>query len=176
MRFRAVSSIQVILEFCFSYSQLVWGSIKFLKKEKESSIYFENFCRFRLLIINFFTFKRISCSFSGPMDELYSEGYGPILMEQILSARKQIYNYDLTRAIVYCLLISIIYLLFHFVKIGKTTAVISLIAIVLIDLIEVSNRYINREMFVSPRKKMTLFQPRSKRKLLNKRIKIISCF
>ena len=95
------------------------------------------------------------------MDSYISEGYGPILMEQILSARKQIYNYDLTRAIVYCLLISIIYLLFHFVKIGKTTAVISLIAIVLIDLIDISNRYIDREIFVSPRKKMTLFQPRS---------------
>ena len=82
-------------------------------------------------------------------------------MGKILEARKQIYNYDLIRAIVYCLLISALYFLFYKAKIGKTKAITILTVIVLIDLIGISNRYINREMFVSPRQKKSLFQPRS---------------
>ena len=160
-KFRAVSSIQVILEFCFPILACMGVYKIFEKREKKNLQYILKISAGFVSLLLIFLLSKGFLDFSGPMDSYISEGYGPILMEQILSARKQIYNYDLTRAIVYCLLISIIYLLFHFVKIGKTTAVISLIAIVLIDLIEVSNRYINREMFVSPRKKMTLFQPRS---------------
>ena len=106
-------------------------------------------------------FSKGLLDFSGLMDGYISEGYGPVMMEQILKARKQIYNYDLIRAIIYCLIISTLYFLFYWAKIGKNTAIISLTVIVLIDLIGISNRYIDREMFVSPRQKKGLFQPRS---------------
>tara|TARA_B100001029_G_scaffold147179_1_gene127989 strand:+ start:4211 stop:6646 length:2436 start_codon:yes stop_codon:yes gene_type:complete len=160
-KFRAVSSIQVILEFCFPILACMGVYKVFEKKEKKNLQYILKISLGFISSLLIILFSAGFLDFSGPMDSYISEGYGPILMEQIVSARKQIYNYDLTRAIIYCLLISIVYLLFHFGKIGKTTAVISLIVIVLIDLIGISNRYIDREMFVSPRKKMTLFQPRS---------------
>ena len=160
-KFRAVSSIQVILEFCFPILACMGVYKVFEKKEKKNLQYILKISLGFISSLLIILFSAGFLDFSGPMDSYIREGYGPILMEQIVSARKQIYNYDLTRAIIYCLLISIVYLLFHFGKIGKTTAVISLIVIVLIDLIGISNRYIDREMFVSPRKKMTLFQPRS---------------
>ena len=160
-KFRAVSSIQVILEFCFPILACLGVYQIFVKNDKNNvkSILKISVGFISLLIL--LLFSKGLLDFSGLMDGYISEGYGPVMMEQILKARKQIYNYDLIRAIIFCLIISTLYFLFYWAKIGKNTAIIFLTAIVLIDLIGISNRYIDREMFVSPRQKKGLFQPRS---------------
>jgi len=160
-KFRAVSSIQIILEFCFPILACLGTYHVFVKNKKNNlkSILKISGGFISLLIILLLSKGLID--FSSSMDGYISEGYGPVLMGKIVEARKQIYNYDLIRAIIYCLLISALYFLFYRAKIGKIKAIIILTVIVLIDLIGISNRYINREMFVSPRQKKNLFQPRS---------------
>ena len=160
-KFRAVSSIQVILEFCFPVLACLGIYQVFVKNEKNTLKYILRISGGFVSLLLILLLSKGLIDFTSSMDEYISDGYGPVLMGKILEARKQIYNYDLIRAIVYCLLISALYFLFYKAKIGKIKAITILTVIVLIDLIGISNRYINREMFVSPRQKKSLFQPRS---------------
>ena len=80
-------------------------------------------------------------------------------MDQIVTVRKSIFNYDLIRAIVYCMVISAIIYYFTKGKLSKSITMIALIGLMLSDLIGVSQRYIDRGLFVSPRQIKNLFVP-----------------
>jgi|TARA_B100001093_G_scaffold154518_1_gene147184 hypothetical protein len=105
--------------------------------------------------------------FSGAMDAYLSEAYGPVLMDQILTARKSIFNYDLIRAVVYCLLILTIVYYFTKGKLSRNLALVALIGLMLSDLIGVSQRYIDRDLFVSPRQIKNLFTPQEADRIIN---------
>ena len=81
-------------------------------------------------------------------------------MNQIINARKSIFDYDLIRAIVYCLVICTIIYFFTKEKLSKNIAFIILVGLMLSDLIGVSRRYIDRDLFVSPRQIKNLFVPK----------------
>ena len=91
------------------------------------------------------------------MDTYLKEAYGSVLMDQILTARKSIFNYDLIRAVVYCLLILMVVYYFTKGKLSKNISLTVLIGLMLCDLTYVSQRYINRDLFVSPRQIKNLF-------------------
>ena len=95
--------------------------------------------------------------FNGGIDTYLREVYGPALMDQIIAERKSIFNYDLIRAFGYCLLIFTVIYYFTKGKLSKNFALIFLIGIMISDLIGVSQRYIDRDLFVSPRQKSNLF-------------------
>lgn len=156
-KFRAVSSIQVILEFCFPvlaclglYRLFQKPDVGDLKKIIKPAAGFIIVLLILLLSKDFF-------DFSGAMDAYLREAYGPVLMDQIVSTRKSIFNYDLIRAMAYCLLILAVFYYFSKGKLSKNIALIALIGLLLSDLIGVSQRYIDREMFVSPRQMKYLF-------------------
>ncbi len=157
-KFRAVSSIQVILEFCFPVLASMGVYHFYINSEKTNRTNLMKVALGFVAILVLLLLSRGIFDFSGPMDSYIKDGYGSVLMEQILEARKQIYNYDLIRAIIYCLLISGVFVLFYKGKIGKKLTISILILLILSDLIGVSNRYIDRDRFVSPRQKNNLFQ------------------
>ena len=103
-------------------------------------------------------FSKGFLDFSGAMDSYLREAYGSILMDQIVVARKTIFNYDLIRAVLYCLVIGALLYYFTQGKLSKKITLAALIALMMSDLIGVSQRYIDRDMFVSPRQKKNLFQ------------------
>ena len=157
-KFRAVSSIQVILEFCFPVLACLGLYRLFQKPEKlEASKILKPTAAFIIALL-ILIFSKGFLDFSGAMDSYLREAYGSILMDQIVVARKTIFNYDLIRAVLYCLVIGALLYYFTQGKLSKKITLAALIALMMSDLIGVSQRYIDRDMFVSPRQKKNLFQ------------------
>ena len=73
------------------------------------------------------------------MDSYLGQAYGPVLMDQIVNARKSIFNFDLIRAVAYCLLMLTILYYFGKGKLSKNIALVALILLMLSDLLGVSN-------------------------------------
>ena len=156
-KFRAVSSIQVILEFCFPVLACLglYGLFQKPNGEKFRKI-LKPAIGFILVLLLILISKGLF-DFSGVMDSILRDAYGPDLMNQIINARKSIFDYDLIRAIVYCLVICTIIYFFTKEKLSKNIAIIILVGLMLSDLIGVSRRYIDRDLFVSPRQIKNLF-------------------
>ena len=156
-KFRAVSSIQVILEFCFPVLACLGLYRIFQNPEAIQANKILKWGGIFIMMLLIILFSKGFFDFSGAMDGYLREAYGPVLMEQIVVARKSIYNYDLIRAIVYCLVISVIVYYFQKGKLTKNISLVLLIVLMLSDLLGVSQRYIDRELFVSPRQIKNLF-------------------
>ena len=166
-KFRAVSSIQVILEFCFPV--LACLGLYHLFQKPERSV-FKKILKPAIgfiLILLILLLSKGFFDFSGAMDAYLREANGPVLMDQILTARKSIFNYDLIRAVVYCLLILTIVYYFTKGKLSRNLALVVLIGLMLSDLIGVSQRYIDRDLFVSPRQIKNLFTPQEADRIIN---------
>ncbi|MFL2629454.1 MAG: YfhO family protein [Flavobacteriaceae bacterium] len=147
-KFRAVSSIQVILEFCFPVLASI-GLATIVDKKKE---FWKSILKTSLIISGVLLLIILSknlISFSGLMDPYLKSAYGDLLFEKILDERKSIFVYDLVRAIIFLLTLALISILFKMDKITLNKMMFSVIAILLIDLIGISNRYIDRSQFVS---------------------------
>ena len=166
-KFRAVSSIQVILEFCFPVLACLGLYRMFHKPER---LVFKKILKPAIgfiLILLILLLSKGFFDFSGAMDAYLREAYGPVLMDQILTARKSIFNYDLIRAVVYCFLILTIVYYFTKGKLSRNLALVVLIGLMLSDLIGVSQRYIDRDLFVSPRQIKNLFTPQEADRIIN---------
>ena len=144
-KFRAVSSIQVILELCipilsiFGLQQLFDSSISNKKKFKALTYTFIFF----IAILFFLLAMMSSLKFSGVSDQM--------LQQEIISAliedRKSIYSSQLIRTFLYILVCSLILLLFIKNKLSKNSTIISFAVIILFDLISFSRLYINESNF-----------------------------
>ena len=157
-KFRAVSSIQVILECCFPV--LAALGIHFAIKNIKS-IDIKRFLKVAMFPIALFViliFSQGVMSFSGPNDGYFKEIYGAELVSQIVEARKSIYKADLIRGIVICSFLTLFLIAFKFDKIRENTVLPLLIAVLLFDLLGISNRYIEHEGFVSERFAKNAFQ------------------
>ena len=156
-KFRAVSSIQVILEFCFPvlaclglHLILEQRALNPKKSILKTATFFLSFLLLLLLSKSIF-------DFSGGMDGYLSEAYGPMIMDQILEARRSIFSYDIIRAILYMLATTAILYLFIQGKLSKKVSILALFALLASDLLGISNRYIDRDLFVLPRQKSQPF-------------------
>ena len=167
-KFRAVSSIQVILEFCFPILACLglYGLFQKPNGEKFKKI-LKPAIGFILVLLLILISKGLF-DFSGVMDSFLRDAYGPDLMNQIINARKSIFDYDLIRAIVYCIVICTIIYFFTKEKLSKNIAIIILVGLMLSDLIGVSLRYIDRNLFVSPRQINNLFVSQKGDRLIQK--------
>lgn len=167
-KFRAVSSIQVILEFCFPVLACLGLYRIFQNPESIQGNKILKWGGSFIMILLIILFSKSFFDFSGPIDGYLREAYGTVLMEQIVVARKSIFNYDLIRAVVYCLVISVIIYYFQKGKLTKNISLILLIILMLSDLLGVSQRYLDRELFVSPRQIKNLFVAQEGDKLILK--------
>ncbi|MBT6223931.1 MAG: YfhO family protein [Cryomorphaceae bacterium] len=142
-KFRAVSSIQVILEFAVPLLAVI-GLNKFLADSDLKNIR-RSFAIFSLPLIILFLFSG-SLSFVGLYDNYYSNGYGQEIFNQIIEERKNIFNKDVLRAL---LIGGIIFLTLRFSKsIGRNFTFLIVSIIVFIDLYSVNNRYIDKDLFI----------------------------
>jgi hypothetical protein len=157
-KFRAVSSIQVILECCFPI--LAALGIHFALKNIKS-IDVKRFLKvtmFPIALLVILIFSQGVMSFSGPNDGYFKEMYGAELVSQIVEARKSIYQADLLRGIVICSILTLFLIAFKYDKIKQNTVLPLLFAVLLFDLLGISNRYIEHEGFVSERFAKNAFQ------------------
>ena len=142
-KFRAVSSIQVILEFAVPLLAVI-GLNKFLADLDLKNIG-RSFAIFSVPLIILFLFSG-SLSFVGLYDNYYSNGYGQEIFNQIIEERKNIFNKDILRAL---LIGGIIFLTLRFSKsIGRNFTFLIVSIIVFIDLYSVNSRYIDKDLFI----------------------------
>jgi hypothetical protein len=148
-KFRAVSSIQVILELCFPVLAIM-GLQSFFNLEKEA--------RFKALwqsaavgfgiIVGLFLLKG-SFSFSGANDSYFRESYGPEFVDALKSDRMSLYSADLLRSGFFILLVAGALWLFIKEKLTQNTAIIVVGLLMIFDLFFVDKKYVSTKDFVS---------------------------
>jgi len=148
-KFRAVSSIQVILELCFPVLAIM-GLQSFFNMEKEA--------RFKALwqsaavvfgiIIGLFLLKG-SFSFAGANDSYFRESYGPQFVDALKEDRMTLYSADLLRSGFFILLAAGVLWLFIKEKFAQNTAIILVGLLMVFDLFFVDKKYVSNTDFVS---------------------------
>ena len=143
-KFRAVSSIQVILEFAIPllasiglYNYIKQGEVKYLNKT------------FLIIVIplTILLLIKSSISFIGPNDQYYKSIFGDQIVNQIIYERANMYSVDIIRAIIFSF---IMYCILRFKHLFGITILSGLVGgFVLADLITVNNRYLDRELFIN---------------------------
>jgi Bacterial membrane protein YfhO len=148
-KFRAVSSIQVILELCLPVLAIM-GLQSFFNLEKEA--------RFKALwqsatvvfgiIIGLFLLKG-SFSFAGANDGYFRESYGPAFVDALKEDRMTLYSADLLRSGFFILLAAGVLWLFVKEKLAQNTAIILVGLLMVFDLFFVDKKYVSDKDFVS---------------------------
>ncbi|RYJ42936.1 YfhO family protein [Flavobacterium beibuense] len=153
-KFRAVSSIQVILELCFPVLAIM-GLQSFFKSEKEQqlkSLYIAAGSVLGILVM-LFLFKG-SFDFTGGSDEQIRQMYGqmgPDFVEALKVQRAQMYSSDLLRSGAFILIAAAALWLFVSKKISDMTAVLVVCCLMVIDLFAIDQNYVNKSNFKSAR-------------------------
>lgn len=158
-KFRAVSSIQVILELCVPVLGFL-GLYQFTKNtadENKKPLLHSTFIAigivvFLFIIKGFFSFKGIN-------DPIYEQHYGKEILSMIKEERKAMYSSDLLRSCIFMLLTVLILTLFNYKKITKWVLQGALLVLIGFDLVGVANRYVNSEDFVAKRQMEIPFSP-----------------
>lgn len=158
-KFRAVSSIQVILELCIPVLAIM-GLQSFFKEEKEQQLkglYLSGGVFFGIIV--FLIAIKSQFSFSGGSDDYYLQNYGTEFMNALKEDRKSLYNADLLRSGFLVLLAFGLLWIFIKNKISKSTAIILVGIIMISDLFFIDKNYVNAKSFVSPSEVDVPFQP-----------------
>ena len=149
-KFRAVSSIQVILEFCFPILATI-GLYSFFEipRNKSFPVLIKTYMSFLTLLVLIYI-SSFTSTFSGPMDNYYGQIFGPEIMQLIKKTRLDIFKYDVLRGIFLVTLVFTTFFLFLKNKISDRTAFTLILFFVFFDLINISNRYLDRDLFLKP--------------------------
>ena len=142
-KFRAVSSIQIIIEFAVPLLSVI-GLHKFLGDFNVKKIN-KTFIVFTVPLVLLFLFKG-SLSFSGLYDDYYSDAYGPEIFRMIVEERQNIFNKDVIRAIIIGILM--LATLRSLKLFGRNFTFLIVFVIVFFDLFSVNKRYIDKELFI----------------------------
>ena len=148
-KFRAVSSIQVILEFCIPFLA-VFGLQKFFAKNtdnylKTRALYFSGLT-LGLVSLSLYLFGANLFDFKSSF-EIFADY--PEILNLIIDERKSLLKEDSLRSFIF--VISIFSILFIYSKkfIKKNLAIYSIIILVIIDLWQVDKQYVNSDQFVN---------------------------
>ncbi len=158
-KFRAVSSIQVLIEFLLPVLAVL-GLYSFFtsdlpEKEKQNKLFIALGSLGGLLLIfilmgsSFFTFE-------SPMDSYYAK-YG--LLDALIADRKAMLVHDSIRSLLFILAAGGILYLYLKHKIKKEIAIPLLALLVLLDLAGVDKRYVNENSFVNDNYFSRIFTP-----------------
>ena len=145
-KFRAVSSIQVILELCIPVMAILGLSTlfsdKIMTKSKIRALNFTGMV-FVLIFIVLFLIKGF-LPFSGISDQFIDE----TIVEALIEDRKKIYVSQLLKSFIFISIIFSLIFLFIKEKLKKNYFIVSLAIIISTDLILFSKNYVNDENFV----------------------------
>jgi Bacterial membrane protein YfhO len=151
-KFRAVSSIQVILEFCIPVLG-VFGLVKlfndFEKDEaKLKALKYSAIITAGLALV-FLLFGRSLFDFVGNNDGRYIQGYGQGFIDAVKADRKTFFTNDTLRTLIFVLLSAGVIWMYLKKKLSKNIVVISFAVLIVFDLVVVDRRYVNNDDFVS---------------------------
>lgn len=150
-KFRAVSSIQVILELCVPILAML-GLYQFLKntaEENKKPLLYTVCVTFGIMIL--LLFSKGFFDFKGVSDVLYEQYYGREVIAMIQEDRKSMYIRDLLRTSTFMLFTILFLNLYQYKKISKMAVQGALLLLIGLDLGGVANRYVNSKDFVAIR-------------------------
>jgi hypothetical protein len=157
-KFRAVSSIQVILELCFPVLAIM-GLQSFFgleKSEQQKGLIKAGTFSFGLIIILFLC--KGLFHFSGGSDTYFMESYGPEFVDALKADRMSMYSADLLRSTFFIAVVSTVLWFFIKNKLVQNTAIILVGLFMVSDLFFVDKRYVAAKDFVSGREVSVPFQ------------------
>ncbi len=159
-KFRAVSSIQVVLELCFpvlaalGLNELIKKSRK--KKEKLSALKYSALIAVGLGIL--ILIMKVFLDFEGQNDDTFRRYFGDTLFEVMQNDRRAVYTNDALRSIIYVLLTAFVLWLYIKEKINKNIVALAIGLLLILDLGGIAIRYVNEEDFIRQRQVERPFQ------------------
>jgi len=152
-KFRAVSSIQVLLELCVPALAII-GLYQFFKQDEKSkwnALWKSGAITFGILI-GLFLIKGLF-NFSSANDALYAKAYGEEFIRTLKLDREALYTSDVLRSMLFVGLTFVVLYLFVKNKMKETTTIIIVGVLMVFDLFMVDKRYVsnNPNQFKSAR-------------------------
>ena len=157
-KFRAVSSIQVVLEFCFPVLAALGLQWAITKQTKFELIKFLKVIGVPILFLLALLLLKGSLSFTGVNDAYFTEIYGMELVNVIKEARSSIFQEDVIRALIIIILLASLIVYYQLKNAKQSLIIVFSIGILLFDLLGVASRYVNRDAFVNPSRAAVPFQ------------------
>ncbi|KFF05977.1 YfhO family protein [Flavobacterium reichenbachii] len=151
-KFRAVSSIQVILELCFPVLA-VMGIQSFFKAKEEPKQQQKALIQtgvFGLGIIVILVIAKGFFHFTGSSDSYFLQTYGPGFVDALKEDRMALYAADLLRSGFFIVVTFGVLWLFIKNKFAQTTTLIIVGVLMIFDLVFVDKKYVSAKDFVSP--------------------------
>ena len=158
-KFRAVSSIQVILELCIPVLAIM-GLYSFFKSDKEKqwdSLWKSSAVALGLIAV-LLVFKGMF-SFTTIGDDELVKSMGPDFLDVLKEDRQSMYTADLWRSALY--IIAVIALLWMSIKnkLSQNLTIVFVGVLMVADLVFIDKNYVDKEAFVSAREVDVPFQP-----------------
>lgn len=152
-KFRAVSSIQVLLELCVPALAII-GLYQFFKQDEKSkwnALWKSGAITFGILI-GLFLIKGLF-NFSSANDAMYAKAYGEEFIRTLKLDREALYTSDVLRSMLFVGLTFVVLYLFVKNKMKETTTIIIVGVLMVFDLFMVDKRYVsnNPNQFKSAR-------------------------
>lgn len=152
-KFRAVSSIQVILELCVPILAILGLKQLFSKKvpskDKINALRLSGLIGLGL-ILGLFVVKGMF-SFEGASDATLARYFGDDLMAMIKRDREAVYIDDTFRTLIYIALTAAVVFLYVKGRLKQRPAIIALGILIVFDLVGVDQRYVNEDDFIRQR-------------------------
>ena len=165
-KFRAVSSIQVLLELCVPVLAILGLARVFNGEENEDKLKALKYSTIIAggLALIFLLFKGglsdiLGLNFAGENDGYFRQNYGQEFVNALIEDRKSMFTYDTLRTLILVLLSAATLFMFIKNKWSKTVVVLVFAGLILFDLIGVDRRYVNNDNFVSSIRVNKPYQP-----------------
>ena len=149
-KFRAVSSIQVILELCIPILGIFGLSRLFNQFEDDD----QKFKALKYsaaitagLAVLLLLFKS-TFDFVGAHDGMYRQNYGQQFIDAIRTDRKMLFSKDVWRTLILVVLSAGVIFMYLKKKLSQTLVVVAFAGLLLFDLISVDKRYVNNSDFI----------------------------
>ena len=151
-KFRAVSSIQVILELCIP-ALAIFGLVRlfndFEKKDDKLKALKYSALITGGITIAFLLFKSSLFDFVGMNDGYYRQSYGQNFVDALKTDRIAMFTQDGIRTLILVLLSAGAIYLFLKEKLKEKWIIVAFCGLVLFDLVGVDRRYVNNDDFIS---------------------------
>lgn len=158
-KFRAVSSIQVIVELCMPILAIMGLQTFFKLEEKEQK---KNLLRAGLLffgVVGLLWLGKDAFSFTSYRDQFYAQtDQGRVFLSVLIKQRQQVYSADLLRSSLYVGLVISALFLAHKKYVSTIIATVLAGGLMVTDLVLIDRKYVNNDSFVSAYAMDTPFQ------------------
>ena len=166
-KFRAVSSIQVILELCVPVlGALGWYGFYRMSadSQKKALIWVSSIAGGLLLLLwiasGSFTYTGGSdTQLVNSLSQMYDANFAHDMLSALKEDRKEMYLNDLAQTAVWMLAAMVIFYLYTIGKVTKLISIVGIGVILVADVAIVAKRYVNEESFVPARVMDEPFQP-----------------